>query len=162
MWIIPTDITRNNCLVLLDSEKKITEEGLKHSSTKLLPPETILMTSRASIGFFGLIDMEVCTNQGFISIIPKKKNLRMYLLHNLISRRDEIELRASGSTYKEINKTTFRERGIVIPDVVLLDLFYQFSYDTIKQTRILKKQILKLKHTRDLLLPRLMNGEIAV
>jgi type I restriction enzyme S subunit len=78
-WIVPTDITKNNCLVLLDSEKKITEEGLKKSSAKMLPPETILMTSRASVGYFGLIDKEACTNQGFISIIPNEEIHRMYI-----------------------------------------------------------------------------------
>jgi len=55
-WFIPKDLTNNDCLVLLDSEKKITEEGLKKSSAKMLPPEAILMTSRASIGYFGLYD----------------------------------------------------------------------------------------------------------
>ena len=75
-WVTPTDITQNDCLALLDSEKKITEAGLKNSSAKMLPSETILMTSRASLGFFGLVDREVCTNQGFISVIPHEENLR--------------------------------------------------------------------------------------
>lgn len=161
-WITPTDITQNNCLVLLDSEKKITELGLKNSSAKLIPPYTILMTSRASVGFFGLIDREVCTNQGFISIIPKEERLRMYFLHNLISRREEIIGFAKGTTYKEINKTTFRNMDIVIPNDLLLQQFYDFSHDMICQTRLLKKQTDNLKAARDLLLPRLMSGEIQV
>jgi type I restriction enzyme S subunit len=161
-WITPTDITRNNCLALLDSEKKITESGLKNSSAKLLPPETILMTSRATLGFFGLIDREVCTNQGFISIVPHEDHLRMYLLHNLISRREEIIGKAGGTTYKEVNKSTFREMEIILPPKSLLEQFHGFAYDTLKQTRILKKQMEKLKTARDLLLPKLMSGEIAV
>lgn len=161
-WIIPTDITRNDYLVLLDSEKKITELGLKNSSAKLLPSETILMTSRASVGFFGLIDKEACTNQGFISIIPKAEHLRMYLLHNLMSRREEIIGLAKGTTYKEINKTTFRTMDIIIPNEMLLKQFYDFSYNIIRHTRLLKKQTVNLKAARDLLLPRLMSGEIVV
>src|SRR5690606_13606626 len=51
-WYTPTDITRNSCLALLDSATKITEAGLRRSSAKMLPPGTILMTSRASVGFF--------------------------------------------------------------------------------------------------------------
>ena len=54
LWVTPTDITRNFSLALLDTEKKITPEGLKNSSAKMLPAETILMTSRASVGFFGM------------------------------------------------------------------------------------------------------------
>ena len=161
-WITPTDITKNNCLVLLDSAKKITEEGLKHSSAKLLPPNSILMTSRASVGFFGLIDEEVCTNQGFISIIPKNEYLRMYLLHNLMNRREEILSYAKGSTYREINKTTFRAIDVVIPLKNIMESFYDFAYDVVRQTKLLQREIKKLKQARDLLLPKLMNGEIAV
>jgi len=161
-WVIPTDITRNNCLVLLDSEKKITEEGLKNSSARLVPLETILMTSRASVGFFGLIDREVCTNQGFISIITHQEHYRMYLLHNFITRREEILSKAGGTTYKEITKRTFRSFDILMPSKALLEEFQVFAYDTIRQTRVLKKQIEKLIQARDLLLPKLMSGEIVV
>ena len=66
-WVTPTDITRNNCICLLDTDKKITEEGLRNSSTKMVPAGTILMTSRASVGYFGIADFEVCTNQGFLT-----------------------------------------------------------------------------------------------
>jgi type I restriction enzyme S subunit len=83
LWFTPTDITRNSCLALLDSEKKITEPGLRGSSAKMLPAGTVLMTSRASVGFFGISDAPSCTNQGFISIIPHDPILRMYLLQNL-------------------------------------------------------------------------------
>ena len=69
-WVIPSDVTKNDCLVLLDSERKITNTGLRASSAKIVPAETILMTSRATVGFFALMDSEVCTNQGFINIIP--------------------------------------------------------------------------------------------
>jgi len=161
-WVIPSDITKNDCLVLLDSEKKITEEGYRNSSAKMVPAETILMTSRASVGFFGLIDKQVCTNQGFISIIPYQDGFRMYLLHNLMNRREEILLRAGGATYKEINKSTFRGMEIVIPDSKVLLPFQKFAYDCIRQTRLLKKQNALLIEARDILLPKLMSGEIEV
>jgi len=161
-WFIPKDLTNNDCLVLLDSEKKITGEGLKKSSAKMLPPETILMTSRASIGYFGLYDGAACTNQGFISSVPRKDFLKLYLLHNLMGRKEEILSRAGGATYKEINKTTFRNMSLVIPPDHLLKQFDSFAYDVVKQARILKKQEAALKQARDLLLPRLMNGEIEV
>lgn len=161
-WVVPTDVTRNNCLALLDSERKITEAGLKNSSAKLVPPETILMTSRASVGFFALMNQEVCTNQGFINIIPYQENYRMYFLHNLMCRVEEIRSHAGGSTYQEINKTRFRNLDIVIPSKILLQQFQEQSYKILQQVRLLNKQVAKLSQARDLLLPRLMNGEIAV
>ena len=161
-WVTPTDITRNDCLILLDTEKKITEEGLARSSAKMLPSETILMTSRASVGFFGISEQEVCTNQGFISCIPNNKNLMMFLLLNLMSRKDEIRQKAGGATYLEINKSTFRKLIVIKPDDTLLNEFQSITYTILKRISALKKQSDLLKQARDKLLPKLMNGDIEV
>ncbi|WP_407282328.1 restriction endonuclease subunit S [Methanolobus sp. WCC1] len=161
-WVIPSDITKNDCLVLIDSERKITEAGLRSSSARMVPSETILMTSRASVGFFGLIEKEVCTNQGFINIIPHEEWLRMYLLYNLMWRVEEIRAHAGGSTYKEISKGRFRQMPIIVPEKMIAKEFYDFSYQILQQIRTLKKQQFKLKEARDLLLPKLMSGEISV
>ena len=161
-WFVPSDLTKNDCLVLLDSERKITEAGLRNSSAKMLPPETILMSSRASLGFFGLYDGPSCTNQGFISVIPNEPYTQMYLLHNLMYRKDEIEQRAGGTTYKEINKSTFRSMEIVMPPESLSREFQTFAYDVVRQVRLIKKQNQKLRKARDLLLPRLMRGDVTL
>ncbi|RJR40588.1 MAG: restriction endonuclease subunit S [Deltaproteobacteria bacterium] len=161
-WVIPSDVTRNDCLPLIDSEKKITESGIKSSSARMVPPETILMTSRASVGFFALMDKEVCTNQGFINIVPHEAWLRMYLLHNLMYQVEEIRLHAGGATYKEISKGRFRQMAIIVPSKLLSQEFDDIAFRIFQQVRVLKKQQLNLMEARDLLLPRLMNGEIAV
>jgi type I restriction enzyme S subunit len=161
-WVVPSDITKNDCLVLLDSERKISERGLKQSSAKLVPPNTILMTSRASVGFFALMEREVCTNQGFINIIPKSDDLRFYLLFNLVSRVDEIRSNAKGTTYPEISKSRFRAMDILLPETMLIKTYGEVVNGLIEQIRCLKKQIAQLAKARDLLLPRLMNGEIVV
>ena len=161
-WVVPTDVTKNDCLILLDSERKITEKGLRGSSAKLVPANTILMTSRASVGFFALMDIEVCTNQGFINIIPHDEEMRMYLLFNLMSRVAEIRSNAKGTTYPEISKGRFRQMDIVIPTKNLVIDFAKTVCDIIQQVRYLKHSTLKLTQARDLLLPRLMNGEISV
>ena len=105
IWFSPTDLSKNSSLVLLDSTSKITEEGLKNSSAKLLPPRTILMSSRATIGLFGIISKHCSTNQGFISIIPNEEHFRFYLLFNLLHRKQEIINNANGSTFKEITRS---------------------------------------------------------
>ena len=162
LWYTPTDITRNSCLALLDSATKITEAGLRGSSAKMLPAGTVLMTSRASVGFFGVIDTPSCTNQGFISIIPNDPRARMYLLHNLMHRVGEIRSHAGGATYKEINKGKFRALLVVIPEASLLREFEEQASTLHAQVRSLHAINQKLAQARDLLLPRLMNGEIAV
>ena len=162
LWYTPTDITRNSCLALLDSATKITEAGLRGSSAKMLPVGTVLMTSRASVGFFGIINTPSCTNQGFISIIPNDPRARMYLLHNLMHRVEEIRSHAGGATYKEISKGKFRVLSVVIPEASLLREFEEQASTLHAQVRSLHSMNQKLAQARDLLLPRLMNGEIAV
>ena len=161
-WVTPTDITKNNSLVLLDTATKITNEGLNNSSAKMVPPGTILMTSRASVGFFGICNFPVCTNQGFISCVPYQHDAQMYLLYNLLNRVDEIRTKAGGSTYLEISKKTFRDFEIVVPDTQVLTLFQMTAEKSIEQIRILSTQILKLQQARDRLLPKLMSGEVEV
>ena len=161
-WVVPTDVTKNDCLVLLDSARKITEEGLHESSAKMVPAETILMTSRASVGFFALIDREVCTNQGFINVIPRDEEMRLYLLFNLMSRVAEFRSNAKGSTYPEISKGRFRDMDIVVPAKPLVVEFANITATIIRQVRCLKRLTLGLCQARELLLPRLMSGEVAV
>lgn len=161
-WVTPTDITRNNSLCLLDTEKKITDEGLKNSSAKMLPAGTILMTSRASVGYFGICDFEVCTNQGFISCIPFEKHHQMYLLFNLMSRVDEIRIKAGGSTYLEISKSVFRNFDIICPAHPIVNQFQTKVEKIINNIKNLSLQIRHLTESRDRLLPKLMSGEIEV
>ena len=161
-WVTPTDITRKSGLILLDTEKKITEEGLHNSSAKMVPPYTILMTSRASVGFFGLCEYEVCTNQGFISCIPHEESIRFYLLYNLMNRVNEIRAKASGSTFLEISKKSFRGLKIIVPEAHILTQFNNIVRPMIRQMEILTKTIAKLREARDRLLPKLMSGEIEV
>lgn len=161
-WVTPTDITRKSGLILLDTEKKITEKGLHNSSAKMVPPYTILMTSRASVGFFGLCEYEVCTNQGFISCIPHEESIRFYLLYNLMNRVDEIRAKASGSTFLEISKKSFRGLKIIVPEAHILTQFNNIVRPMIRQMEILTKTIAKLREARDRLLPKLMSGEIEV
>jgi type I restriction enzyme S subunit len=162
-WFVPSDITQNECLVLLRSERKITEAGLRESSAQILPDKAVLMTSRASVGFFGLYDEgPCCTNQGFISIVPKLAHSRYYILHNLMHRKDEVVSRASGATYKEINKTTFRNMTMIVPAEGVRKDFEDICADIYAQVRCLKMQSEKAQSARELLLPRLMDGRIAV
>ena len=162
LWVTPTDITRNFSLALLDTEKKITPEGLKNSSARMLPAETILMTSRASVGFFGMCKYEVCTNQGFISCIPKRENLQMYLLFNLKSRVEEIRQKAGGSTYLEISKTVFRELKIILPKDEVLAEYQKDVHDIFDEIYCRTEMIKSLVDMRNRLLPKLMNGEVEV
>lgn len=163
LWFSPTDLTKHNSLVLLDSGTKITRLGLEKSSAKIVPPKSILMTSRATIGYFGLINKPVCTNQGFINIVPFEEYYRAYMLFNLMSRKEEIINHANGSTYLEITKGVFRKMKIKIPQnkerLIAFEKDFEVTFALIENLLI---QIKILQEARDILLPRLMNGEIEI
>ena len=161
-WVVPTDVTNNDCLVLLDFARKIAEKGLRESSARMVPAETILMTSRASVGFFAMMDRESCTNQGFINVVPHDEKIRLYLLFNLINRVPEIRSNAQGTTYPEISKGRFREMDVVIPKRAIAAEFSREASEFIAQVRCLKRSTSVLTQARDILLPRLMSGKVAV
>lgn len=161
-WVTPSDITSKSSLPLLNIEGRITDEGLKKSSAKLLPPYSILMTSRASIGFFGIAPESVCTNQGFISIIPNDDFIRMYMLYSLKMRRDEVIANANGATFLEISKGRFRKMKMIVPTDDLLEKFEQECRYIFDLVLALECQSANLARQRDLLLPRLMSGKLEV
>jgi type I restriction enzyme S subunit len=156
-WVVPTDVTRNPCLALLDTERKITALGLEKSSAKMLPANAILLTSRASVGYFAVADFPVCTNQGFIGIVPHDTSLRWYILFNLMSRVEEIRNNAKGATFPEISRTRFRDMEIAVPDEESTTAFNAIVTPLMTQVRTLAKQSAQLTSARDILLPKLIN-----
>jgi type I restriction enzyme, S subunit len=120
------------------------------------------MTSRASIGFFAIPIREVCTNQGFISIVAHDPTFSPFLLFQLNDRVEEIRRMGSGSTYPEVSRGKFREFQVVIPSNQLIRDFDEEARLLLNQIRVLKLQNQKLRAARDLLLPRLMSGELSV
>lgn len=112
VWFTPTEIGKKKYMT--DSIRKITEDGLKHSSAKLLPKGTILFTSRASIGDVAITKTLSTTNQGFQSWIPEDGNSEFfyYLAQNI----KPIALRlSSGSTFREISSSNIKNISVNIP-----------------------------------------------
>jgi len=161
-WFSPTDLSKNNSLVLLDSSQKITHKGLQKSSAKLMQPNSFMMTSRATIGLFGLIDKPFCTNQGFINVTPKSTFHKHFLLFNFKLRVPEFLNYASGATFLEISKSKFKKLKIDWPTSDLLEKWDEVSTPIIQELTNLSKQNQLLKEARDILLPRLMTGMIDV
>jgi type I restriction enzyme S subunit len=162
LWATPTDITSLNSPVIFDTSRKITEKGLLNSSAKLLPSGSILMTSRATLGYFAIAKVPISTNQGFISMVCNDRVSNYYLLYAVKNSMEEIKNLAGGSTFLEINKTSFRSIKIVCPPENIMnkpDEFADFIYEKIFQNEL---EIKKLAEIRDSLLPKLMSGKIRV
>ncbi len=115
VWLTPTEVVRQDGGVISSSERKITLEGLRGSSAKLLPAGAVLLTSRASVGFTAIAGCELSTNQGFQSLIPSAGILPEFLRLWIQSNRDEFTSRAGGSTFPEISKAKVATIPIILP-----------------------------------------------
>lgn len=161
-WFTPTDLTKNKSLVITDSELKTNSLGISKSSAKILQPNSFIMTSRATIGVFALLDKPFSTNQGFINITPKNENLKGYLLYNFIFRMDQLKGLATGATFPELSKSKFKVLDIIKPSDDVLNHFSEYFDLISKQLFNLTYQNQRLREARDILLPRLMMGMIEV
>ena len=115
-WITPKDLANYNKIFIESGERSITEKGFNSCSAKILPKNSILFTSRAPIGYVAITKKELCTNQGFKSIIPNDKIYYLFLYYLLKYNKDYIASFGSGTTFKEISGKVMKSIEIVIPD----------------------------------------------
>lgn len=161
-WFTPSDLTSAGAMFISNSAKKINKFGLQNSSARLFPPYSVMMTSRATIGVISINTREACTNQGFITCIPNDRLSVIHIYFWIEENRQKIIGIASGATYKEINRTEFRELQITISDPKTEEQFVEVINPIAKQIENLLKKNINLRRTRDLLLPRLISGELDV
>ena len=114
-WITPKDLSTFNGRYIERGERNITEVGLKSCSTQLLPKNTVLFSSRAPIGYIAIAANEVCTNQGFKSVIPNENTDALFLYYLLKYNKDKIEGMGSGTTFKEVSGNTMKNIVVSVP-----------------------------------------------
>ena len=162
IWYSPTDLTSSGKMFITDSAKKITNLGLRQSSARLFPAYSVMMTSRATIGVVAINTKQACTNQGFITCIPNASLSAYQMYFWLAENKEKIISIASGATFKEINRTTFRGLPIVIPNSSISQQFNEMVSPVCKEIENLITKNANLRRTRDLLLPKLISGEVNV
>ena len=114
-WITPKDLSTFSGRYIERGERNITEIGLKSCSTQLLPPNTVLFSSRAPIGYVAITANEVCANQGFKSVIPNENTDPLFLFYLLKYNKDKIEGMGSGTTFKEVSGNTMKNIVVNVP-----------------------------------------------
>lgn len=90
-WVTPKDLSAFSERFISHGERNITEIGLKSCSAQLMPKNTILFSSRAPIGYIAIANQELCTNQGFKSVVPNDETDFMFLYYLLKYHKDNIE-----------------------------------------------------------------------
>lgn len=109
-WITLADLPADNYITEIEKTKRtISEEGLIKSNAKLLPSDTVIVSTRATIGRIGISRIQLATNQGFKNIIVKRPDIILpkFVAYMLTAQVDIMQHLASGATFKEISKESF-------------------------------------------------------
>ena len=115
-WTTPKDLSGIQSPVLLETERKLSAIGLAKVSSGLLPIGSLLMSSRAPIGYLAITQIPVAINQGYIAMLPGGCLPPIYLLFWCQQNMEVIKNHANGSTFMEISKKVFRPLPAIIPD----------------------------------------------
>lgn len=161
-WVTPRDLSRLDDPVVLDTERHITQEGLGQISSGLLPVGTVLLSSRAPIGYIAIAEVPVAVNQGFIAMKCDKQLSSHFALNWAQENLNEVLSRAGGTTFAEISKAAFRPIPLVVPPPEVLGVFdatvaplYAMRVANVRESRTLAE-------LRDTLISPLLSGELTI
>lgn len=118
IWITPKDLSNFNGRYILKGERNITRAGMESCSTQMLPKGSILFSSRAPIGYVAIAARELCTNQGFKSVIPNETVDFLFLYYLLKYNKEKIESMGSGTTFKEVSGSTMKNIEVTVPESI--------------------------------------------
>jgi len=126
----------------------------------LLPAGTLLMSSRAPIGYLAISHVPTAINQGYIAMPPGGQLPPLFMLFWCRQNMDVIKGRANGSTFMEISKKAFRPILAVLPAAEVIKVFLDVSQPLFQRLVEGELQAQALVSVRDILLPRLISGEL--
>ncbi|SFI24378.1 type I restriction enzyme, S subunit [Pseudobutyrivibrio sp. OR37] len=162
-WLTPADLASFNGVYISSGEKSITELGLEKSSAKIMPKNTVLLSSRAPIGYVALARNEMCTNQGFKSVVcDETKIMHQYLFYFFKMNKSLLEGYGSGATFLELSGSSLKRIKLLIPPMEIQKKFSLMVDNCFEQIYKLSLLNSNLTKQRDLLLPRLMSGKLEV
>lgn len=159
-WTSPKDLSGIAAPVLLNTERKVSDQGLAKIGSGLLPSGTLLMSSRAPIGYLALSQVPLAINQGYIAMLPGGLLPSLYMYFWCRQNMDNIKGRANGSTFMEISKKAFRPIPVLVPSTKLVRAFLKTAEALFARLTENEKQAQTLSTLRDTLLPRLISGQL--
>jgi type I restriction enzyme S subunit len=161
-WSTPKDLASLSSPVLLDTERRITEKGLQKISSGLLPKGTVLLSSRAPIGYLAIAEVPLAINQGYIAMVCDQELSNHYVLRWTQINMGIIEGRANGTTFMEISKKNFRAIPVLVPSQQVLEAFNEQAESIHQQVANNFYKNKTLTSIRNALLPKLLSGNIRV
>lgn len=161
-WLTPRDLAALSDPIVLSTERQITPAGLECIGSGLLPVGTVLLSSRAPIGYTAIAEIPLAVNQGFIAIVCDGPLPNHYVIEWLRENMDTIEAHANGTTFMEISKKNFRPIPALVPPPEVLAKFSAVVGPWWRQIVHNVRETRTLAALRDTLLPKLLSGEVRV
>ena len=116
-WITPKDLANFEFRYIKKGVRNITKKGLDDSSAKIVPKNTVLLTTRAPVGYLAIADNEVTTNQGFRSLVPKRRTKSEFLFYLLKNNIAVLKANATGTTFGELSGSVLKSLKFAFPPV---------------------------------------------
>jgi type I restriction enzyme S subunit len=115
VWITPKDLGKLDGKEVYSSERLITKDGFNSCNLSLIPRDSIVLSTRAPIGYIAMNKVELCFNQGCKSIIASEYVDNNYLFYFLFQSKNELENLGSGATFKELSTEKIKAFEIILP-----------------------------------------------
>jgi type I restriction enzyme S subunit len=157
-WFTPTEIGAHK--YVSESKRKISTEGLENSSARILPVNTIILTTRAGIGDLSILKIEACTNQGFQAFISNSSTDYEYLYYLLSTLKKEFLKNASGSTFLEISPNKLKSISIAFPSLKEQTHLATILSDMDEEIAQLESKLEKAKQLKQGMMQELLTGRI--
>ena len=160
-WCTPTDITAlNGRKYLTSTSRKISELGVAKSAVEILPPGTIVMTSRATIGECAIAKVPMTTNQGFKNFLCGSEAYNEFMYYLLGSLKDRFIGLCSGSTFLEISSTQVRKFNVAVPAIEEQTAIATILADMDEEIQALEHRLTKTREIKQGMMQELLTGKI--
>lgn len=160
-WITPNDLSDNQGNKFITrGAQDVSLEGIKDALLKKYPAGTVLLSSRAPIGYMAIARGELTTNQGFKSFVPNNGYSSAFIYYTVRNSLKEITQYASGSTFKEVSAAVLKTVRITRPERSVVANFTERVEPLFRRQDLLEQENQQLTRLRDWLLPMLMNGQV--
>ncbi len=164
LWITPKDMGKMKGIYVDNTLRKITDDGLKNSSAKILPPNSIILSSRAPIGHLAINTKPISTNQGCKGLVPKKGVDTLFIYYFLYKSVDLLNSLGTGTTFKELSGSKLTTVIIPIPSLkaqqIIVKKLDALSAETQKLEVIYQNKINDLEELKKSVLQKAFSGEL--
>lgn len=157
-WFTPRDL--KGTYFIFDTERRISEDGLKHCSSKLFPPNTVFITARGTVGNCVMNSVPMAMSQTNYALLGKNKLPQYFVYFLTLGMVDSLKQQATGAVFDTIIVDTFKKQNAIIPSDDILEKFISIVDPMFMQIKDLLLATEKLKKLRDMLLPRLISGKL--